>query len=34
MKSIEVIIPRALVKKQYPHPEFYGESIVEVRTQI
>lgn len=31
MKSIEVIVPRALVKKHYPHPEFYGESIVELK---
>ena len=30
MKSIEVIVPRVLVKKHYPHPEFYGESIVEL----
>jgi len=31
MKSIEVIVPRVLVKKHYPHPEFYGESIVELK---
>jgi len=31
MKSIEVIVPRELVKKHYPHPEFYGESIVELK---
>ena len=31
MKSIEVIVPRLLVKKHYPHPEFYGESIVQLK---
>lgn len=31
MKSIEIIVPRTLVKKHYPHPEFYGESIVELK---
>lgn len=25
MKSIEVIVPRALIKKFYPHPEQYGD---------
>jgi len=32
MKSIEVIVPRMLVRKHYPHPELepYGESIVEL----
>ncbi|WIF88292.1 hypothetical protein [Acholeplasma laidlawii] len=26
MKSIEVIVPRNLIKKFYPHPEPYGEN--------
>ncbi|MDD3106592.1 MAG: hypothetical protein PHP65_02155 [Bacilli bacterium] len=30
MKSIEIIVPRMLIKKHYPHPELYGESIVEL----
>ncbi|MFW6002505.1 MAG: GNAT family N-acetyltransferase [archaeon] len=30
MKSIEVIVPRMLIKHHLPHPEFYGESLVEL----
>ncbi len=30
MKSINVIVPRMLVKEHFPHFEDYGESIVEL----
>ena len=30
MKSIEVIVPRMLIKNHLPHPEDYGESLVEL----
>lgn len=30
MKSIKIIVPRLLVKNQFPHPEFYGEILVEL----
>ena len=29
-KSIQVIVPRLLIKKQFPHPELYGEILVEL----
>lgn len=31
MKSIEVIVPKELVVNYYPHPEEYGEVIVELQ---
>ena len=30
MKSIEVIVPRMLIKNHLPHPEDYGESLVKL----
>jgi len=30
MKSIKVIVPRLMIKHHLPHPEFYGESLVEL----
>ena len=30
MKSIEVVVPRMLIKHHLPHPETYGESLVEL----
>ena len=30
MESIEIIVPRILIKYYFPHPELYGESIVEL----
>ena len=30
MKSIKMIVPRILIRKHLPHPEAYGESIVEL----
>jgi len=29
-ESIQVIVPRLLIKKQFPHPELYGEILVEL----
>jgi hypothetical protein len=28
MKTRKMIVPRSLIKRHFPHPEFYGESIV------
>ena len=30
MKTRKMIVPRRIVKKHLPHPEYYGESIVEL----
>lgn len=30
MKTRKIIVPRSIIKKHLPHPEFYGESIVEL----
>lgn len=30
MKSVSMIVPKNLVKNHLPHPEYYGESIVEL----
>jgi hypothetical protein len=30
MRSIEVVVPKSLIKAYYPHPEPYGEAIVEL----
>ncbi|MDX9692243.1 MAG: hypothetical protein RBT45_07275 [Acholeplasmataceae bacterium] len=30
MRSIEIIVPKFLIKAYYPHPEPYGEKIVEL----
>jgi len=30
MKTRKMIVPRSIVKRHLPHPEFYGESIVEL----
>ena len=31
MKSIEIIVPRKLITEFYPHPELYGDFIVELK---
>jgi len=31
MKSIEIIVPRKLIDEFYPHPELYGDFIVELQ---
>jgi RimJ/RimL family protein N-acetyltransferase len=30
MKTRKIIVPRSIIKKHFPHPEFFGESIVEL----
>jgi hypothetical protein len=30
MKTRKMIVPRSIIKRHLPHPEFYGESIVEL----
>lgn len=34
MKTRKIIVPRSIIKKHLPHPEFYGESIVELANDM